>query len=95
MAWHVKKHASGSKYEKIEDPEKLEWVKRVIDHQKCLLSELEKIKKEQIEKEFKQNETIITEKKLSKYPSKDVSNQDINDHYYLRKFLLKYFMILF
>lgn len=26
MAWHVKKHGIGSKYEKIEDAEKLEWV---------------------------------------------------------------------
>jgi len=26
MAWHVKKHGIGSKYEKIEDGEKLKWV---------------------------------------------------------------------
>lgn len=26
MAWHVKKHGIGSKYEKIEDSEKLTWV---------------------------------------------------------------------
>jgi len=26
MAWHVKKHGNGSKYEKIESPEKLHWV---------------------------------------------------------------------
>jgi len=26
MAWHVKKHGIGSKYEKNEDGEKLKWV---------------------------------------------------------------------
>lgn len=26
MAWHVKKHGTGSKYEKIEDNDKFEWV---------------------------------------------------------------------
>jgi len=26
MAWHVKKHGTGSKYEKIESAEKLHWV---------------------------------------------------------------------
>lgn len=30
MAWHVKKHGNGSKYEKIEDDEKLEWVNMFI-----------------------------------------------------------------
>lgn len=26
MAWHIKKHGYGSKYEKFEDFEKLKWV---------------------------------------------------------------------
>jgi len=30
MAWHVKKHGIGSKYEKIEDSEKLKWVNNFI-----------------------------------------------------------------
>jgi len=30
MAWHVKKHGIGSKYEKIEDGEKLKWVNNYI-----------------------------------------------------------------
>lgn len=30
MAWHVKKHGIGSKYEKIEDGEKLKWVNNLI-----------------------------------------------------------------
>lgn len=30
MAWHVKKHGIGSKYEKIEDGEKLKWVNNQI-----------------------------------------------------------------
>lgn len=28
MAWHVKKHGDGSKYEKIENIDKLKWVKK-------------------------------------------------------------------
>jgi len=30
MAWHVKKHGDGTKYEKLENIDKLKWVQIVV-----------------------------------------------------------------
>uniref|UniRef100_A0A2H8TXZ9 Zinc finger and BTB domain-containing protein 6 n=1 Tax=Melanaphis sacchari TaxID=742174 RepID=A0A2H8TXZ9_9HEMI len=70
MAWHVKKHGIGSKYEKIEDEEKLKWVNRVIGHQHFLLTEFNKNSKEKRVKSVETNKSVVNNKKTSYSPVK-------------------------
>ncbi|CAH1712108.1 unnamed protein product [Aphis gossypii] len=71
MAWHVKKHGIGSKYEKIEDGEKLKWVDRVIGHQFFLLTELNKNSKAKHIKSVESCKTVIVNnKRTSNSPNK-------------------------
>ncbi|XP_026811622.1 uncharacterized protein LOC113552843 isoform X4 [Rhopalosiphum maidis] len=67
MAWHVKKHGIGSKYEKIEDGEKLKWVDRVIGHQHLLLTEFNKNSKAKHVKSVESNKTVIVNNKRTSY----------------------------
>ncbi|XP_025411013.1 uncharacterized protein LOC112683957 isoform X4 [Sipha flava] len=69
MAWHVKKHGDGSKYEKVEDNEKLKWVERVIEHQNKLFYDLKKNKKQRTQGP-EQNKTVVADKKTKNSPSK-------------------------
>lgn len=67
MAWHVKKHGIGSKYEKIEDSEKLKWVDRVIGHQHMLLTEFNKNSKAKHVKSVESSKAIIVNSKRTSY----------------------------
>ncbi|KAL4143321.1 hypothetical protein QTP88_005667 [Uroleucon formosanum] len=67
MAWHVKKHGIGSKYEKIEDGEKLKWVDRVIGYQHMLLTELNKNSKAKHVKSVESSKAIIVNSKRTSY----------------------------
>ncbi|CAI6364719.1 unnamed protein product [Macrosiphum euphorbiae] len=67
MAWHVKKHGIGSKYEKIEDGEKLKWVDRVIGHQHMLLTEFNKNSKAKHVKSVESSKAIIVNSKRTSY----------------------------